>query len=125
MSSKSRAAEEKPYLTSVTRSLAVNVYQIRRGAYDGMMQWFDELETRFDEKKLAEFVVYLGETVGAKVLNLSSTPYEPHGASAALLVGQKVDLESSGSISQHQLAHLNASHIAAHSYFDRLSLIHI
>jgi len=96
-------------LTSVTRSLAINVYQLWDESNDlSLHQWFGNLEDQHSAEKLSAFVRHLGESVGAKILNLSSTSYEPFGASVALLVGQELS----------QLAHLDASHIAVHSYFD-------
>ncbi|MFT7686924.1 MAG: S-adenosylmethionine/arginine decarboxylase-like enzyme [Candidatus Azotimanducaceae bacterium] len=97
------------HLTSVTRSLAVNVYQLWDKSNDlSLPEWFENLENQHSADKLSTFVRQLGESVGAKILNLSTTSYEPFGASAALLVGQELS----------QLAHLDASHIAVHSYFD-------
>ncbi|MFT5208810.1 MAG: S-adenosylmethionine decarboxylase [Flavobacterium sp.] len=97
------------HLTSVTRSLAINVYQFWERSNELRLPiWFEKLEEKYSEEILSTFVRQLGESVGAKILNLSSTSYEPYGASAALLVGQELS----------QLAHLDASHIAVHSYFD-------
>lgn len=97
------------HLTSVTRSLAINVYQFWDSSNELRLPiWFEQLEEKYSAEKLSTFVRQLGESVGAKILNLSSTSYEPYGASAALLLGQELS----------QLAHLDASHIAVHSYFD-------
>ena len=96
-------------LVNVTRSLAINAYQLREFSdYSSVEDWFHSLEQRFSVGRLSAFITLLGTMIGAKILNVSSAPYEPYGASAALLVGQE----------QHHLAHLDASHIAAHSYFD-------
>jgi S-adenosylmethionine decarboxylase len=98
-----------PPLENVTRSLAINTYQLREfDDRQSVENWFHSLEQRFSVGRLSAFITMLGTSIGAKILNVSSTPYEPYGASAALLVGQE----------QHHLAHLDASHIAAHSYFD-------
>jgi S-adenosylmethionine decarboxylase len=93
---------------NVTRSLAINAYQIRElDDRESIESWFRSLEEQFSVDQLSAFIIRLGTSIGAKILNVSTTPYEPYGASAALLVGQ-----------QHHIAHLDASHIAAHSYFD-------
>ena len=103
-------------LTSVTQSLALNAYQfcILEDVNQGS-EWFEKLENEFSSLKLSGFVRSLGEAIGAKILNLSSTDYEPFGASAALLIGQQLEVEPRG---DEVLAHLDASHIAAHTYFE-------
>ncbi|MBL4681390.1 MAG: S-adenosylmethionine decarboxylase [Pseudomonadales bacterium] len=112
------------HLTSVTRSLAINVYQFWHAKSElSLQQWFEKLEAEHSSINLADFVRQLGDEVGAKILNLSSTSYEPFGASAALLIGQELgnnELRDQASVprEQSQLAHLDASHIAAHTYFD-------
>ena len=115
-----RQKVETGHLSSVTRSLAVNAYLLRPvDGSNSVDDWFERLQSRFTEPRLANFLIYLGEAVGAKIINLSSTLYEPYGASAALLVAQELDesgLHRKGG--RHDLAHLDASHIAAHSYFD-------
>ncbi len=98
-----------PNLTNITRSLAINAYQVWDQRNNESVEcWFDELQEKFSAEKLSGFVTNLSRRIGARILSVSSAPYEPYGASAALLVGQE----------QHYLAHLDASHIAAHSYFE-------
>ena len=96
-------------MRNVTRSLAINAYRFWDQT-DGVSieRWFEDLEQQFSADRLSDLVTRLAQSIGAKILSLSSIPYEPYGASAALLVGQE----------QHHLAHLDSSHIAAHSYFD-------
>lgn len=111
------------HLTSVTRSLAINVYQFWHPKNEtSLQQWFENLEAEHSVNRLSDFVRQLGHDVGAKILNLSSTSYEPFGASAALLVGQELEGQALSTKEppkeQSQLAHLDASHIAAHTYFD-------
>jgi len=107
------------HLTSVTRSLAINVYQFWHAANElPLQQWFGKLEAEHSAKSLSNFVRQLGHDVGAKILNLSATSYEPFGASAALLVGQELEDHAQAPKELSQLAHLDASHIAAHTYFD-------
>jgi len=119
------------HLTSVTRSLAINVYQFWHAKSKlPLQQWFEKLEAEHSSINLSDFVRQLGDEVGAKILNLSSTSYEPFGASAALLIGQELGDKNkalgdkalrdqvSAPKEQSQLAHLDASHIAAHTYFD-------
>ena len=101
-------------LKNVTRSLAINTYQLYEFENRKAVEpWFRSFEKQFSVDRLSAFITTLGNAIGAKILNVSSTPYKPYGASAALLVAQ--DLVGQA---QHQLAHLDASHIAAHSYFD-------
>ena len=98
-----------PGLTNVTRSLAINAYLLWEVRDDeSTNSWFESLEQRFCADRLSIFVSRLSQLIGTRILSVSSTSYKPYGASAALLVGQE----------QHFLAHLDASHIAAHSYFE-------
>lgn len=122
------------HLTSVTRSLAINSYQFWHAKTDiSLQQWFERLEAEHSVTNLSDFIRQLGHDIDAKILNLSSTSYEPFGASAALLIGQNLEGSDKGDkkpsspkpsspkpspTEQSQLAHLDASHIAAHTYFD-------
>jgi len=101
-------------LNNVTRSLAINTYQLYEFEdREAVEHWFRSFEKQFSVDRLSAFITTLGNAIGAKILNVSSTPYKPYGASAALLVAQDVVAQA-----QHHIAHLDASHIAAHSYFD-------
>ena len=57
---------------------------------------------------MERLLVTIAESLDAKILNISTVPYKPFGASGALMMGQQ----------SQSLGHLDASHIAAHSYFD-------
>ena len=96
-------------LSSVTRSLSFNAHSLR--AFENVSatdDWFCSLEEAYGEAQIERLLVTIAESLDAKILNISTVPYKPFGASGALMMGQQ----------SQSLGHLDASHIAAHSYFD-------
>lgn len=93
----------------VTHSLGVNFYFLAppQPAAD-LVLWADRLDQQYSETRLELLIKKLSDELGARTMSFSSVSYDPHGASANLLIAQHVSA----------LAHLDASHISTHTYFD-------
>jgi len=72
------------------------------------LNWAESTDQAFSEMKLESLIRQLSDELGAKTMNFSSVSYQPYGASANLLIAQNISA----------LAHLDASHISTHTYFD-------
>ncbi len=64
--------------------------------------------------RLENILKGVADIIGARILNLSTQDYDPMGASVVILIAEgSTPNEATGSIS---LAHLDKSHICAHTY---------
>ncbi|MDG1206250.1 MAG: S-adenosylmethionine decarboxylase [Pseudomonadales bacterium] len=96
-------------LSSITRSLSFNAHRLK--VFEDSTttdDWFRRLQEEYGEAEMECLLTSIADSLGAKVLNISTVPYEPFGASGTLMMGQQ----------SQSLGHLDASHIAVHSYFD-------
>ena len=82
-----------------------------------------QIDANYNAQRLAEILRGVAQTIGANVLNVAGQDYEPHGASAALLIseegnalGKTLATGASCPASQTVLAHLDKSHVTAHTY---------
>lgn len=93
----------------VTHSLGVNFYLVAppQSSID-ILSWAEKIDQQYSEIELEAVLRNLSDALGAKTMSFSSVNYNPHGASANLLIAQHVSA----------LAHLDASHISTHTYFD-------
>lgn len=81
------------------------------------------VDRRFNARRLALLLEELARRVDARILNLAGQDYDPHGASAAVLVSEvregpspALPARGDGAPSRTALAHLDKSHIAVHTY---------
>ncbi len=69
------------------------------------------IDEKFNANRITKVLRRVAEIIDADVLSVSAQDYEPHGASALLLMGERCGHVSVG-------AHLTKSHICAHTYPD-------
>lgn len=95
---------------SVTRTLAVNACRlVEESSTTSIASAFADINTKMTAKRLQTLLLDITGLLKAEVLGYSSTNYHPQGASAALLIGQ----------GESALVHLDKSHLAAHTYFEK------
>lgn len=114
-------ADSLTNLSSITRSLSLNAHSlIKNESKRSTQAWCDGLEEKYSEVEMAKLLTAIAENLDAKILNISTTPYEPFGASGTLLMAQQLEHSTDPQLRKQQqsLGHLDASHIAVHSYFD-------
>lgn len=115
-------------LNSTTHTLAVNACLLVLESED-VIDGFSSINARFSASRIETLLQDIAVLLDAKVLGISSTGYEPLGASAALLIGQaeagqpeieqeEVTQEIIGQ-GDATLLHLDKSHLAAHTYFEK------
>ena len=93
----------------VTHSLGVNFYLLAPPqSVSSLSLWAENIDQTYSEQGLEKLIRKLSDDLGAQTMSFSAVSYDPHGASANLLIAQHVST----------LAHLDASHISSHTYFD-------
>jgi S-adenosylmethionine decarboxylase len=96
-------------LNLVTHSLGVNFYLMAPPqSRSDILSWAKKIDQQYSETELEAILHNLSDALGTQTMSFSSVNYNPHGASANLLIAQHVSA----------LAHLDASHISTHTYFD-------
>jgi S-adenosylmethionine decarboxylase len=95
---------------NLTKSLSFNIYDIcyarSKASQDDYLEYIDE---EYNSEKLRSIVEEVTSIIQAKIVNISTQDYEPRGASVTVLINE-------GHFPRDTLAHLDKSHIAAHTY---------
>lgn len=100
---------------NLTKSLSFNIYDIcyakSRTDRKEYLAYIDEV---YNSGRLESILKGVADIIGARILNLSTQDYDPMGASVVILIAEgSMAEEAQSSIS---LAHLDKSHLCAHTY---------
>lgn len=99
---------------SLTKALSFNIYDIcyarSKSSQEAYLEYIDE---EYNSHKLRAILEEVSRTIQAKIVNLSTQDYEPRGASVTALINEGRFLQEEN---PYALAHLDKSHLAAHTY---------
>ncbi len=110
---------------NLTKALSFNIYDVcyapTTAARDEYIKYIDEV---YNAERLTEIMSEVSRIIGATILDISRQDYDPQGASVTMLISEEpmlnregvVDAEAPGPSPQMVLAHLDKSHITAHTY---------
>lgn len=98
---------------NLTKALSFNIYDIcyarSKGSQDEYLEYIDEV---YNSAKLRTIIEEVTSIIQAKIVNISTQDYEPRGASVTALINEGHHMgDMAGTV-----AHLDKSHIAAHTY---------
>lgn len=97
---------------NLTKSLSFNIYDIcyarSKASQIDYLEYIDEV---YNSEKLRSIVEEVTSIVQARIVNISSQDYDPRGASVTVLINEGHSPRDS-----EVVAHLDKSHIAAHTY---------
>jgi S-adenosylmethionine decarboxylase len=105
---------------NLTKSLSFNIYDIcyarSKASQNDYLEYIDEV---YNSKKLRSILEEVTRIIEANIINMSSQDYDPRGASVTVLIneGHNPVLTEGGVV-----AHLDKSHIAAHTYPETSSI---
>lgn len=110
---------------NLSKSLNFNLYYFGYTPSDeSKLNFIHALNSKFSAQRLSQLLKSVTQEIDAEILNISIQDYEPHGASATLLIAEEA-VNSPLQEYNHQvegqqlvLGHLDKSHIAAHTYPD-------
>jgi len=98
---------------NLTKSLSFNIYDIcyarSKASQNDYLEYIDEV---YNSKKLRSILEEVTAIIQATIINISTQDYEPRGASVTVLINEGHQALPGQSIT----AHLDKSHIAAHTY---------
>lgn len=104
---------------NLTKTLSFNIYDI---CYAKMQkdrdEYFDYIDQTYSAQRLTEVLTEVANIIGATILNVATQSYDPRGASVTMLISEEnafSEQDSSGS-SPSVVAHLDKSHLTAHTY---------
>jgi S-adenosylmethionine decarboxylase len=97
---------------NLTKSLSFNIYDIcyapSKSSQIDYLEYIDEV---YNSEKLRSILTEVTKIIEAKIVNISTQDYDPRGASVTILINEGHFPRSDGVV-----AHLDKSHIAAHTY---------
>jgi S-adenosylmethionine decarboxylase len=100
---------------NLTKSLSFNIYDIcyakSRADRKEYLAYVDEV---YNSERLESILQGMADLVGARILNISSQDYDPMGASVTILIAEGPMVQEAKSTTS--LAHLDKSHLCAHTY---------
>ena len=107
---------------NLSKHLSISLYQVRYSPEPG--PFLEYVDGRFGAPCLALLLEELARRVDARILDLSTQDYDPHGASATALVAEERTGQDEAAPyppparAEHRacVAHLDKSHIAIHTY---------
>ena len=98
---------------NLTKSLSFNIYDIcyarSKASQNDYLEYIDEV---YNSKKLRSILEEVTKIIEANIINMSSQDYDPRGASVTVLINEG----HSPIYENGMVAHLDKSHIAAHTY---------
>lgn len=106
---------------NLTKCLSFNLYDFAIARNEEQRaEYVQYINKKYSSARIAEISKGICEIIEAEVLDMSTQDYEPFGASTLLLMSDlKSPTPPPGSAAVH--AHLNKSHICAHTYPDTKS----
>lgn len=115
-----RAAIETLGYNNLTKSLSLNLYDFAVALNDeerrSYVQYIDACHSA---RQIQERLLEVAQTLDAKVLSSSARDFQPHGASAVMLISEQPENHSPGPLHPATSTvnlHLDKSHICAHTY---------
>ncbi len=95
---------------NLTKSLSFNIYDICYArSKASQIDYLEYIDEEYNSEKLRSIVEEVTSIIQAKIINISSQDYDPRGASVTVLINE-------GHHPRDTVAHLDKSHIAAHTY---------
>ncbi len=115
---------------NLTKTLSFNFYDICYAHTTAHQQeYLAYVDETYSASRLQQVLTEVTQRIGASILNISSHNYEPRGASVTCMISEEPDLteilisddefefvESLDLLKKSTVAHLDKSHITAHTY---------
>ena len=114
---------------NLTKTLSFNFYDICYAHTSKHQQeYLQYVDEEYNTQRLQNVLADVTEIIGANILNMAVHDYEPRGASVACLISEEristesiiskenIQFEQWGELKKSAVAHLDKSHITAHTY---------
>lgn len=104
---------------NLTKTLSFNIYDICYAkSQKDRDEYFDYIDQTYSAQRLTEVLTEVANIIGATILNVATQSYDPRGASVTMLISEEnaFSAEDSPQASPSVVAHLDKSHLTAHTY---------
>ena len=107
---------------NLTKTLSFNIYDVCYACSElELRSYFSYINSEYSSKRLCGILSSVAAIIGARILNVATTDYEPHGASVTMMVAEggpaSADMDAaSGPAPEAVVAHLDKSHLTVHTY---------
>lgn len=109
---------------NLTKTLSFNIYDICYACSDAQIrEYMDYIDEAYNAERLTQILKEVANIIGANILNIAQTDYEPMGASVTMLIAEETNppagvqnSASPGPIPDAVVAHLDKSHLTVHTY---------
>ena len=109
---------------NLTKTLSFNIYDVCYTSMpDQQEDYLEHIDAYYNAQRLTRILTDVSDIIGATVLNIASQDYEPKGASVTMMIAEDEvrgdwfgNTESQTAFSNSVIAHLDKSHITAHTY---------
>ncbi len=108
---------------NLTKTLSFNIYDVNYALTPSQRQSYIEyIVEAYNAKRLTHILNEVANIIGATILNIAHQDYEPHGSSVTMMIAEQPaaldvpNTEAPGPLPDAVVAHLDKSHITAHTY---------
>ena len=103
---------------NLTKTLSFNIYDICFAKTQKHRdEYFDYIDHAYNAERLTEVLTEVANIIGATILNIATQKYEPRGSSVTMLISEENAIpEKLQASSPSVVAHLDKSHLTAHTY---------
>ena len=113
---------------NLTKTLSFNFFDVAYAMnQEKNKEYIEYIDEEYNADRLVKILTDVSKIIGANVLNIANTDYDPQGASVTMLVAENQvvnendvlnlqDSESPGPSVDSVVAHLDKSHITVHTY---------
>jgi len=110
---------------NLTKTLSFNIYDICYACSDAQIrEYMDYIDEAYNAERLTQILKEVANIIGANILNIAQTDYEPMGASVTMLISEETsehhqsvqNTATPGPVPDAVVAHLDKSHLTVHTY---------
>ncbi len=112
---------------NLTKTLSFNIYDINYALNERhQKEYIEYIDEAYNGERLTQILRDVSNIIGATILNVAHQDYDPQGASVTMLISEEPMAsqalatahggESPGPLPRTVVAHLDKSHITAHTY---------
>ncbi|MEX2517452.1 MAG: adenosylmethionine decarboxylase [Gammaproteobacteria bacterium] len=109
---------------NLTKTLSFNIYDVCYAHTDAQIhKYMDYIDEAYNAERLTQILKDVANIIGANILNIAETDYDPLGASVTILISEEApalegvtNSATPGPDPEAVVAHLDKSHLTAHTY---------
>lgn len=104
---------------NLTKTLSFNIYDVCYAKTKKHRdEYFDYIDQSYNAARLTEVLTKVADIIGATILNVATQNYDPRGSSVTMLISEEnaFPKEDEKGSPQTVVAHLDKSHLTAHTY---------